>query len=363
MANDAYPWTKEFGFSIIDVVQGLRPDQVAAYHKMLTDKYMKLGATSVEFTHQYSPNADVAAHAVVIGTPKNVFLAFRGTADIGQGWTSADISAVPHTAFNKTLQLYKAPYKSTMLAWQWALAEVRKAVAATDRPHSAKVYTTGHSLGGASAYISALLLREQGLNIGGVYAFGPYKTGTTCTPDQECWVTVYDHYLADVTSFWWNNQDPIPALLDSALGTTFANSAWGHVPRNKGWWRVVGDNCVKASGTKLADICPPEVDAADGVADGVCSRTLVEAHMPWVYLQKVARCTLLQDNRDSDSSRMDRCSRNAVWEGLLGLAAPYGRSESATVKRLGDLTAATPGQVDAAMNAALYGLRPAPGKL
>jgi hypothetical protein len=27
-ANDAYPWTKEFGFGIIDVVQGLRPDQV-----------------------------------------------------------------------------------------------------------------------------------------------------------------------------------------------------------------------------------------------------------------------------------------------------------------------------------------------
>jgi hypothetical protein len=51
--------------------------QVAAYHKLFTDKYMKLGATSVEFTHQYTPNADAAAHAIVIGTPKNVFLVFR----------------------------------------------------------------------------------------------------------------------------------------------------------------------------------------------------------------------------------------------------------------------------------------------
>jgi hypothetical protein len=51
--------------------------QVLAYHKMFRDKYMKLGATSVEFIHQYSPNADVAAHAIVVGTPKNVFLIFR----------------------------------------------------------------------------------------------------------------------------------------------------------------------------------------------------------------------------------------------------------------------------------------------
>jgi hypothetical protein len=51
--------------------------QVAAYHKLFTDKYMKLGATSVEFTHQYTPNADAAAHVIVVGTPKNVFLVFR----------------------------------------------------------------------------------------------------------------------------------------------------------------------------------------------------------------------------------------------------------------------------------------------
>ncbi|KAF6252010.1 hypothetical protein COO60DRAFT_1644434 [Scenedesmus sp. NREL 46B-D3] len=355
-ANDAYPWTREFGFNIIDVVQGLLPDQVAAYHKMFTDKYMKLGATSVEFTHQYSPNAYAAAHAIVIGTPKNVFLVYRGTADIGQGWTTADIAAVPHTVFNKTLQIYQAPYKSTMLGWPWALAAVRKAMAATERPRAAKVYVTGHSLGGASAYIAGLLLKEQGFNVGGVYAFGPYKTGTTCRPGQDCWVTVYDRYLADVTSSWWNNQDPIPALLDSALGTTFANSLWGHVPSNKGWWRVVGDACLQASGTDLATICPPEVDAADGEADGVCSHTLVGAHMPWVYLQKVARCTLLQDTRDSSSSRMDMCSRSAVWEGLLGLAAPYGRSEAATATRLGRLTSATADQVDPT----LYGLRPEP---
>lgn len=28
MANDAYPFARQFGFNMIDVVQGLRPDQV-----------------------------------------------------------------------------------------------------------------------------------------------------------------------------------------------------------------------------------------------------------------------------------------------------------------------------------------------
>lgn len=281
----------------------------------------------------------------------------RGTADIGQTWSSADITPVPLTVFNKTLQIYKAPYKSFMLSWPWALSAVRKAVAATANPAAAKVYVTGHSLGAASAYLGGLLLREAGFYIGGVYAFAPYKTGTTCTSDQDCWVTVYDRYLAQVTSFWWNNQDPIPALLDSALGTTFANSAWGHVPRSNGWMRVVGDECEQASGTDLAEICPPEVDAADGAADGVCSRTIVEAHMPWVYLQKVARCTLLNNPRD-DSARMDACGRNAVWENLLGLPAPAGHSRLATVKRLVELAAAPASQV----RGALYGVRPFPGK-
>lgn len=51
--------------------------QIAMYQKMFADKYMKLGATSVVFTDQYSPTQDAAAHATVIGTPKSVFLVYR----------------------------------------------------------------------------------------------------------------------------------------------------------------------------------------------------------------------------------------------------------------------------------------------
>lgn len=140
------------------------------------------------------------------------------------------------------------------------------------------------------------------------------------------------------------------ALLDSALGTRFSSSAWSHVPRGRGWVRVVGDTCALAGAGPLNDVCPPEVDAADGAADGTCSRPLVEAHLPWVYLQKVARCALLTGpsgsltygsaggggSGDMDAARVDACGAGSVWERLLGLPAPrpgaaaMGRSQEAS---------------------------------
>jgi len=39
-----------------------------------------------------------------------------------------------------------------------------------------------------------------------VYNFGGYKMGTTCSPKQQCWVTLYDKHLGDVTWFWWHQQ-------------------------------------------------------------------------------------------------------------------------------------------------------------
>jgi pimeloyl-ACP methyl ester carboxylesterase len=134
----------------------------------------------------------------------------RGTADLGQGWSTAKISAVPRVVFNETLQLYQAPYHSVMGLWPSVAVAVDTALAATANPAAARVWVTGHSLGGASACLAALLLAERGTRIGGVYAFGPYKVGNSCGADTACWASVYDRVLADVTWAWWNNQDPVP---------------------------------------------------------------------------------------------------------------------------------------------------------
>lgn len=77
LANDAYPWTRGFGFSVIDVVDGLNAEQVARYQSAFTAKYLALGATSVSFQTFYSKDGAYAGHSAVIGTPTAVFLVFR----------------------------------------------------------------------------------------------------------------------------------------------------------------------------------------------------------------------------------------------------------------------------------------------
>jgi len=117
-------------------------------------------------------------------------------------------------------------------------------------------------------------------------------------------------------------QDPIPTIIDAAFGTTFANSSWGHVPSNKHWMRIAGDTCFAAVPNNP---CPPAVDALDGSADGMCTDTVLEQHYPWVYLQKIAKCTLLTGGRNGQQQRevshIDQCSRSAVWISLLGLSS------------------------------------------
>lgn len=185
----------------------------------------------------------------------------------------------------------------------------------------------GHSLGGASSFLGALLLAEQGYTIGGVWGFEPYKVGTTCAPSEDCWVSVYDRLLGDVSYMIWNNQDPIPLLVDAYYQTSFNASEFGHVPRDRHLLRIAGDEChfVDGPGAELAQECPAEVDAADGAADGVC-RNSFDDHMPWVVQKRIAHCALITGPRagpvSASAMRVDGCTRNGVWGGLLGLEAP-----------------------------------------
>eukprot|EP00775_Hariotina_reticulata_P009548 gene9548-9712_t len=320
MSNDAYPFAKDFGIPMLEVVPGLNKSQLSGYQSKFRSKYTRLGASSVVFAHHYAPDGTAAGHGIIIGTPRHVFVVFRGTVDLGQVMTTANMGIATTTVFGVRLQLYQAPFRSVQGVFQQILKAVRAAVAATDNPAAAKLFLAGHSLGGASASFAALLLKEQGLKIGAVYNFGGYKMGTTCLPQQQCWVNLYDKHLGDVTWFWWHQQDPIPMLIDAALGTSFANSSWGHVPSNKHWMRIAGDTCFTATPN---DPCPRAVDAADGAADGVCTDTILEQHYPWVYLQKIAKCALLTGGRNGQGqrevSRLDQCSRSAVWISLLGL--------------------------------------------
>ncbi len=56
------------------------------------------------------------------------------------------------------------------------------------------------------------MLKERGYQIGGVWAFDPYKIGKNCDRGQHCWVSLYEKHLSNVTWLIWNNQDPIPQV-------------------------------------------------------------------------------------------------------------------------------------------------------
>jgi pimeloyl-ACP methyl ester carboxylesterase len=118
------------------------------------------------------------------------------------------------TVFNTPMDIYYAPYASFVIGlWPKLLPAVKRAVAATDSPSTANIYVTGHSLGGASAYMAGLALKEAGLRVSGVYAFDPYAVGHTCEPGEACWVSLYEKHLGGVTYSWWNNQDPVSRTL------------------------------------------------------------------------------------------------------------------------------------------------------
>jgi len=92
----------------------------------------------------------------------------RGTVDLGQVITTANMGIATTSVFGVRLKLYQAPFRSVKGVYQQVLKAVRAALAATDNPAAAKIFLAGHSLGGASACFAALLMKEQGLNIGGL---------------------------------------------------------------------------------------------------------------------------------------------------------------------------------------------------
>lgn len=329
MAADAYPWSRQYGFQLTDVVDGLSHQQTAKFQRIFREKYTRLGASSIQFIDYYSQDLRNAGHAIVLGVPDQVFVIFRGTADIGQFFSSGNFNKMPWRIFGTDMQLYYAGQTSVRGLWPGLQKAVRAAVAQTRNPASTKLYIGGHSLGGASSGLAALLLKEQGYNIGAVYAFSPYKMGTTCKAEESCWSTVYERHLGAITYTFWNNQDFVPqlpsALYNAYLKTAPVPGEWVHVPRNASHFiRIVGDKCVPAIGkhSDLVNDCPPLVDAADGKQDGICQNQLGD-HLPWNIYRRVAHCALLATPAaGAGNLRVDSCGRNAVWSALLGLQPP-----------------------------------------
>ena len=92
-------------------------------------------------------------------------------------------------------------------AFRSVFPRVRDAVKAQNRNGSKRVWLTGHSLGGAMAFLHAhALVKEARIPVQGVHTYGAPRVGNTV------WNRVYTPTLGTKTQRWVNNADFVPLI-------------------------------------------------------------------------------------------------------------------------------------------------------
>ncbi len=93
----------------------------------------------------------------------------------------------------------------------------------------ARLYVTGHSLGGALAILGALEFHRQKLTVAGVYTFGQPRVG------NAVFRTIYDTALREVTHRIVNQNDIVPRTPGWLLGYRHCGQEV-FLPVGGGWW-------------------------------------------------------------------------------------------------------------------------------
>lgn len=116
------------------------------------------------------------AHAVVFATDSDVFVSFRGLTNIDSALSeNGRFTPVEGSFGGERVPVHGGFYRSFAAVWPGVAAAMQKAVAATARPHEAKIWLAGHSMGGAHALFAALRLTDMRKPVGGVYLYGAPK--------------------------------------------------------------------------------------------------------------------------------------------------------------------------------------------
>jgi len=163
LAGDAYP---------INLLPGASNAKynTLKYEAALRKRWAALGARTVEVVDDFEQNLE--AHAIVAATASDIFIAFRGTSTT-EGWTAnAQFSPWKVEAGNggKQLHVHGGFLRSFASVYARVGLQVAKALQSTvDKAAAARIYITGHSLGGAHAMLTAMALADSGAKVGGVW--------------------------------------------------------------------------------------------------------------------------------------------------------------------------------------------------
>jgi hypothetical protein len=209
LASDAYPATLLPGASNAKY-------NTLKYEAALRKRWAALGARTVAVVDDWEDNLE--AHAVVAATATDVFISFRGTSTT-EGWAAnARLSPwkVAAGADGQLLQVHGGFLQSFVSIYPRLGLEVARALeSAVAAPAKARIYISGHSLGGAHAMLAAMALQDNGANIGGVWTV----RGRGCGGRRGGLVWARSLHLAAASSGWGHiidrllttaNATPIP---------------------------------------------------------------------------------------------------------------------------------------------------------
>lgn len=156
-------------------------------------------------------NQFTGAQALVNLTEAGIVVAFRGSSQAKDWminaqfkleplcWMHGDMIAEVHHGFLKQFESVDVD----------VVRQVRGLVALHP---DAKIFVTGHSLGGALATLCALEFKRLGLDPDGVFTFGAPRVG------NKAFAEIYNRSLKDVTFNFVNEGDPVPLMPTLLMG-------------------------------------------------------------------------------------------------------------------------------------------------
>lgn len=141
----------------------------------------------------------------VASTTDFTVVSYSGSADVKDWIHDLTFNQIRDEEWGFPGRFHRGFYKAIQGRWRAILDEAARQSAG--RP----IYVTGHSLGGAMAFLTAARLADAGLPVASVYTFAAPRVG-----DDE-FATRYEQLLGSRTWRFNNNEDVIPHLGPSAV--------------------------------------------------------------------------------------------------------------------------------------------------
>ncbi|NOX69140.1 MAG: hypothetical protein GXP15_08130 [Gammaproteobacteria bacterium] len=173
----------------------------------------KLDEWGVEFVEWIDEETSIVSagsgstQAIIARTDDALFVAFRGSTitaeDLGQDWIDNDLDLTPRPMFQwkKGMILHDGFYDAAQISFDAVTTAIR------NYRGQRKLWLTGHSLGGAVAFITAFHLeKDESIVVDGVHTFGAPPVG------NNIWKLEYENRIQN-THRWNIAADPLPAIL------------------------------------------------------------------------------------------------------------------------------------------------------